>query len=125
MSGNRVVPVKTSPLPSNMKDQWDEAFAQLYDVVHDLNGDTAHSFIRKFAAAAVRDECSRKQLGNAFHLTRQVGMGDIFVLARADAESALDTRKRMMEIGNAETPRDGQSLDSGSEEPLANRPMLA
>lgn len=102
MSSNQIIAVKVSPLPTNMKEQWDNAYAQLKAVVENLSYNVAKPFVRKFAAAAVRDRCSDQQLMIAWSLTRRSGLGDVFVVARADAEDATNVRNGLMIIGNSE-----------------------
>ncbi|KAI1860706.1 uncharacterized protein JN550_011307 [Neoarthrinium moseri] len=86
MSEIRFSPVKVSPLPPNVREQWKEARAQLISVVQKLKAATAEGFIRRFAEAAIRDGCSELQLDQAYEICRNSGLGDVFVLARSDAE---------------------------------------
>lgn len=100
MSNKRVLPIKTSPLPSNMKEKWGDAYNQLKAAVTNLYGDTAKSYVRRFATAAVRDRCTEQQFSAACDLVREHGLGGIFVISRADAESAANFRKWVTEAGN-------------------------
>lgn len=81
----------------DLKNNWGDAILDFEGSVgvDGLPADKARIFVQTFAAQGVKAGCSDTQMLEAFSFARLRALGDVFVLAWADADKALRLERQV------------------------------